>query len=72
MALATLLDDPARRERMADAGRRRAEQFGWPRITAKVDDYYGFVIRRLAAQGRLPSGFRAPIPEPTDRAERPA
>jgi hypothetical protein len=57
---------------MAAAGRRRAEQFGWPRITAKVDDYYGFVIRRLAAQGRLPSGFRAAIPEPTDRAERPA
>ena len=72
MALATLLDDPARRERLAEAGRRRAEQFGWPRITAKVDDYYGFVIRRLAAQGRLPPGFRAPIPEPTDRAERPA
>jgi len=72
VALATLLDDPARRRQMAAAGRRRAEQFGWPRITAKVDDYYGFVIRRLAAQGRLPSGFRAAIPEPTDRAERPA
>ena len=72
VALATLLDDPARRERLAEAGRQRAEQFGWPRITAKVDDYYGFVIRRLAAQGRLPPGFRAAIPEPSDRAERPA
>ena len=27
-------------------------------MTAKVDDYYGFVIRRLAAQGALPAGFR--------------
>ncbi len=50
------------RERMGAAGRERAVQFGWENITAKVDDYYGFVIRRLAAQGALPSGFRAPIP----------
>ena len=27
----------------------RAEEFSWPRVTAKVEDYYGFVIRRLAA-----------------------
>ncbi|MFI5261885.1 MAG: glycosyltransferase, partial [Candidatus Limnocylindrales bacterium] len=72
VAIATLLADPARRASLSAAGRDRARQFGWPRITAKVDDYYGFVIRRLAAQGRLPSGYRAPVPEPTDRAERPA
>ena len=61
-AIGTVLRDPLMRERMGAAGRERAIQFGWENITAKVDDYYGFVIRRLAAQGALPSGFRAPIP----------
>ena len=40
-------------------------------MTAKVEDYYGFVIRRLAAQGRLPSGFHAEIP-PSPRSAAPA
>ena len=40
----------------------RAEQFSWENITAKVEDYYGFVIRRLAAQGALPPGFSAAGP----------
>ena len=62
LAIARLLDDPARRARMGAAGRERAVQFGWPSITAKVDDYYSFVIRRLAAQGRLPSGYHAGAP----------
>ena len=47
---------------MGDAGRLRAEEFCWPRVTAKVDDFYGVVIRRLAARGELPPGFHAPIP----------
>ncbi len=47
---------------MGASGRQRAVQFSWENITAKVDDYYGFVIRRLAAQGALPSGFTAEIP----------
>jgi len=29
-----------------------------------VEEYYGFVIRRLAEQGELPAGFSAPIPPP--------
>jgi phosphatidylinositol alpha-mannosyltransferase len=62
-ALARLLRDPMLRERMGRAGRERAAQFGWENITAKVEDYYGFVIRRLAASGSLPRGYRAPIPE---------
>ncbi len=57
-----LLGDPDLRRRMGESGRARAEEFSWPRVTAKVDDYYGFVIRRLAAQGALPPDFRAPIP----------
>jgi len=40
----------------------RAPQFGWENVTAKVEEYYGFVIRRLAAQGALPADFRADVP----------
>ena len=47
---------------MAASGLERAQEFSWERVTAKVEDYYGFVIRRLAAQGQLPSGFHADVP----------
>jgi hypothetical protein len=47
---------------MAASGIIRADEFSWPRVTSKVDDYYSFVIRRLAAQGQLPPGFRAGVP----------
>ena len=63
-ALGALLRNPELRDRMGASGRERAIQFSWENITAKVDDYYGFVIRRLAAQGALPAGFSAPIPPP--------
>ena len=45
----------------------RAQEFSWERVTAKVDDYYGFVIRRLAATGSLPPDFHAEVP-PSPRA----
>jgi len=61
-AVARLLADDELRRQMSEAGRVRAGEFGWDRITAKVDDYYGFVIRRLAAQGTLPEHFAAPVP----------
>ncbi|HEX5467294.1 MAG TPA: glycosyltransferase family 4 protein [Candidatus Limnocylindrales bacterium] len=61
-AIGRLLDDPDLRARLGASGRERSLQFGWPNITAKVDDYYGFVIRRLAAQDSLPPGFRAEVP----------
>ena len=48
---------------MGRAGQARAEDFSWPRVTAKVEDYYGFVIRRLAATGNLPEGFSAEVPQ---------
>jgi phosphatidylinositol alpha-mannosyltransferase len=70
-AVAELFGDGERRARMGESGRRRAEEFSWERVTAKVDDYYGFVIRRLAAQGALPPGFRAEVPTAV-RAELPA
>jgi hypothetical protein len=48
---------------MGDSGRERAQQFGWQAVAARVEDYYGFVVRRLATANALPSGFRAPLPE---------
>jgi phosphatidylinositol alpha-mannosyltransferase len=66
-AVGQLLGDEEMRREMGRNGQERAAEFSWERVTAKVDDYYGFVIRRLAAQGQLPSGFRAEIP-PSPRA----
>jgi phosphatidylinositol alpha-mannosyltransferase len=61
-ALATLLANDDMREAMGRSGLERAQEYSWERVTAKVEDYYGFVIRRLASQGQLPSGFHAPVP----------
>ena len=61
-AVATLLNDEEARVAMSRAGRERAEEFSWPRVTGRVESYYNFVIRRLAATGQLPEGFSAPIP----------
>jgi phosphatidyl-myo-inositol alpha-mannosyltransferase len=61
-ALARILSDDELRETMARSGLARAQEYSWERVTAKVEDYYGFVIRRLASQGQLPSDFHAPIP----------
>ena len=66
-ATGRLLADPDLRARLSLAGRRRAEEFGWARVTAKVDEYYGFVIRRAAAHGDLPAHYTAPLP-PSPRA----
>jgi phosphatidylinositol alpha-mannosyltransferase len=62
-AIGSLIRDPDLRARMGASGRARAIQYGWPNITAKVEEYYGFVIRRLASQGALPRGFRAQVPD---------
>jgi phosphatidylinositol alpha-mannosyltransferase len=63
-AIAELLANDDRRAAMGESGSLRAREFSWERVTAKVDDYYGFVIRRLAAQNALPPGFAAEIPPP--------
>ncbi|HEX7491560.1 MAG TPA: glycosyltransferase family 4 protein [Candidatus Limnocylindrales bacterium] len=60
--LTELLEDPDLRARMGEAGLERAMQFSWEHVTAKVEEYYNFVVRRLAAQGQLPTGFGAEIP----------
>jgi phosphatidylinositol alpha-mannosyltransferase len=66
-ALARLLSDDELRARMGASGRERAEQFSWPRVVAKVEAYYEFVIRRLASHDALPPDYRAPIPQRPDR-----
>jgi phosphatidylinositol alpha-mannosyltransferase len=67
-AIGRLLDDPDLRARMSASGRVRAEEFSWGGVARRVEDYYGFVIRRLAAQGSLPRDFSAEVPP----APRPA
>jgi hypothetical protein len=47
---------------MGANGVARAQEFSWERVTAKVDEFYGVVVRRLAARGALPEGYAAPIP----------
>jgi phosphatidylinositol alpha-mannosyltransferase len=61
-AVMQLFGDPRLAAAMGEAGRERAETYSWERVTAKVENYYGFVIRRLAAQGSLPEGFHAAVP----------
>jgi phosphatidylinositol alpha-mannosyltransferase len=62
VGISRLLSEPELRARMAASGRERASQYSWEHVTAKVEEYYAFVIRRLAAQGQLPPDFRAEIP----------
>jgi len=59
-----LIDDPQLRAQLSRAGEERAQLFTWERVGQAVEEYYGFVIRRLAEQGQLPPGFSAPIPPP--------
>jgi len=62
VSIGRLLRDRDLAAEMSASGLRRAEEFSWPRVTAKVDDYYGFAIRRLAATGSLPPHFTAEVP----------
>jgi len=71
-AIARLLGDPDLRAEMSTAGRVRAEQFSWPRVAARVEEYYGFVVRRLASAGPLPVDFRAPVPQAPPVRARPS
>jgi len=38
--LAQLVEDPARRSRLAEAGRRRALEFSWPRVVDRIEAVY--------------------------------
>jgi phosphatidyl-myo-inositol alpha-mannosyltransferase len=61
-AIARLLRDDALRDEMGRNGLARAQEFSWERVTAKVDDFYGIVVRRLASHDALPPTYTAPIP----------
>jgi Glycosyl transferases group 1 len=61
-AVAQLLRDDGLRAELGRNGLARAREFSWERVTAKVDEYYGVVIRRLAARDALPASFHAEIP----------
>jgi phosphatidylinositol alpha-mannosyltransferase len=61
-AITEVLTDTRLRARLRGSGLERVQQFSWEHVTEKVEEYYGFVIRRLAAQGQLPPGFGAEIP----------
>jgi phosphatidylinositol alpha-mannosyltransferase len=63
-ALRRLIEDPELRARLSTSGVERSELFSWEHVGASVEEYYGFVIRRLADRGELPVGFTAPIPPP--------
>lgn len=61
-AILRLLRDAELRGRMEESGLARVQEFGWDRIAARVESYYGFVVRRLASQRALPTHFTAEVP----------
>jgi phosphatidyl-myo-inositol alpha-mannosyltransferase len=50
-ALYTLARDPELRHQMGEAGRRRAPEYSWPRVTERVVEYYHEVRDRVLAAG---------------------
>jgi phosphatidylinositol alpha-mannosyltransferase len=50
-ALYALARDPELRHQMGEAGRRRAPEYSWPRVTERVVDYYHEVRDRVLAAG---------------------
>jgi phosphatidylinositol alpha-mannosyltransferase len=51
-ALYTLARDPELRHDMGEAGRERAPEFSWNRVTERIVDYYYEVRERVLASGR--------------------
>ena len=51
-ALYTLARDPELRHDMGEAGRERAPEFSWDRVTERIVDYYYEVRERVPASGR--------------------
>ena len=59
-ALAALLDDPERRARMGEEGRRRVEElFSWRAVAATVAQTYEEVVAEWHAQGPMPTATKA-------------
>jgi phosphatidylinositol alpha-mannosyltransferase len=51
-ALYALARDPELRHDMGEAGRERAPEFSWDRVTERIVDYYSEVRERVLASGR--------------------
>ena len=51
-ALYALARDPDLRHEMGDAGRKRAPEFSWDRVTERIVEYYYEVREAVVAQGR--------------------
>ena len=49
-----LAGDPELRDRMGDAGRQRAPEFSWDRVTDRIVEYYHEVRERVLAPGAAP------------------
>jgi phosphatidyl-myo-inositol alpha-mannosyltransferase len=47
-ALVALVEDPARRKALAEAGRTRALEFSWPRVTDRIEEIYRDILARRA------------------------
>ena len=63
-SIARLLREPETAAAMSVAGIARAEEFSWPRVTAKVEDYYGFADpppRGVGSPARALHGGRAAV-----------
>ncbi len=74
-ALRALASDPARRERMGNAARERAERFAWPRVASEVSEVYEQAVavpRTETGMARvaLRAGLRPAEPGPRTRPER--
>jgi phosphatidylinositol alpha-mannosyltransferase len=48
-ALVALIDDPDRRQRLAERGRQRALDFAWPRVTDQIEAVYRQVLEHRTA-----------------------
>jgi len=67
VALVSLLRDPQRRRAMSANGRKKAQQYAWPLVAARVLDFYTSVRERIFAAS--PSRARHAA---IQRVERPA
>ena len=47
-ALVELVEDPAQRKALAEAGRARALEFSWPRVTDRIEEIYRDILARRA------------------------
>ena len=69
-SLRALAFDPARRARMAESARERAERFAWPRVAGEVAEVYRQALAAPAPQGRATRIARSAGLVPTEPGPR--